>query len=145
MSFERKVSFAAAYDKTDPNPRKNYGVHGVHIDFTLKGAEGGITFGIATNWHLPHVQAKRDAEPLIEGEYGRYMFHKPTPFGVAGHWKVPQYEGQTPRDSCSVTDGVCYCDGSALMGDEVFQALVEGGDEAMWKKLEQVYEDWKPK
>jgi hypothetical protein len=54
--LERIIEFTPAFDKRDPNPKKNYGVHGVELRFVVKGEAGAVQFLIFTNWHLPHVQ-----------------------------------------------------------------------------------------
>jgi hypothetical protein len=138
--MKHEVSFAAAFDKRDPNPSKNYGIHGVHIYFTVKDDTGGLTFSISTGWQLPHVQAEIDVrQPPATNPW---MFHKPTAFGVDIHSLTPRYEGQTPTESCEVTGKHCYCDGSALLGEDFLKTLIEGGNEALFARMEQQYKDW---
>lgn len=141
--FERSVHWRPAFDKRSSDPKKNYGVHGLELQFRLKGPEGGITFLIFTNWMLPHVQAETDAKPLT----GRnpWLFHKPMPAGVDGHWKTPQYIEQRAIQCCELTGGDCYSDGSALLSNDLFDLLVAKGDQAVWKRLEELYEVWRPK
>lgn len=141
--FTRKIVFRPAFDKRDPNPRKNYGIHGMEMCFQLIGDAGGITFTIYTNWHLPHVQAELDAKNPSGSKFP-YLSHTPTPAGVDGHWKTPAYEGQSEIDDCKITGGKCYCDGSGLLAEDVFRLLVTEGEEAVWKFLETKYNDWKP-
>lgn len=144
VSLERKIIWRPAFDKRHVEPGKNYGVHGVEIEFQLLGEAGGVVFRISTNWMLPHVQAESDARPLDENPHLRYMFHKPQSAGLDGHWKMPPYEGAYRYENCKITGGVCYCDGTSLT-DSVFNLLVEQGEEALWKRLEEAYEEWKPK
>jgi len=139
----RKVSFSPAFDRRDPNPKKNYGIHGVNINFSVVGPAGGVTYTIYTNWQLPHVQAETDAKELFSGSC-RYMFHKPLSAGLNGHWKVPRYEGQSSIANCKITGGDCYCGGTSLTED-LFNRFVAEGDSAIWQTLEERYEDWKPK
>jgi len=40
--FERIVRTRPPFDKRNPNPNKNYGIHGVDIWFILKGKKGGL-------------------------------------------------------------------------------------------------------
>lgn len=140
--FTRKISFQPAYDKRSATPSKNYGVHGVDLRFTLKGAEDGVAFCVFTNWMLPHVQAETDARPVTPDH--TFLFHKPQPASVDGHWRISQYEGQTPTTGCDITGGDCYCNGSGLLAEDLFNLLVAEGEEAVWKKLEEIYESWKP-
>jgi len=144
MRLERKIRFSPAFDKRSSDPSKDYGIHGAELHFELKGPDGGVTYTLFTNWMLPHVQAEQDAKELLREPHLRYMFHKPQTAGLDGHWKKPQYEGQSPVKNCVVTGGDCYCDGTSLTGD-VFSALVTEGDEAVWKILEDRYETWRPK
>lgn len=142
--FARKVYFQPAYDRRDPNPSKNYGIHGVHICFEVKNLEAseGVTFSVSTNWQLPNVQAEIDSRP--QDPRFPYLSHKPQPFGVDIHTKTPQYPNQTPaRTTCELTGGVCYCDGSGLLGDSFFQTLVEKGDDALFTRMEEQYFLWK--
>lgn len=133
MTFTREIVIKPAYDKRDADPRKNYGIHGVHIWFNLKHSSGeGLTFSISTNWHLPHIET---------AGWERWML-KPQAFGVDIHKKAPHYEGQSAIDGCNITGGPCYCDGSALLGDEFLQILISGGDEALWARMEQQYVTW---
>jgi len=137
---KRNIHFEAAYDKRHEDPPKNYGVHGVHIWFELidESQGDGLTFSVSTNWNLPHVQKVRDQDLTL-------LLLKPMPFGVDIHSPRPRYEGQTCRENCSITGGKCYCDGSALLGDKFFQILVEGGDEALWKAMEERLIEWRKK
>lgn len=142
--FTRKIVFHPAFDKRSQDPKNNYGIHGAEIQFQLIGPEGGITYTIFTNWHLPHVQEETDRKELSSESYLRYMFHKPQTAGLDGHWKTPQYSEKEPHLSCLITGGQCYSDGTSITKD-VFDLLIAEGDEALWKLLEQRYNDWKPK
>jgi hypothetical protein len=53
--LERITEFAPAFDKRDPDPKKNYGIHGVDLRMVLKGEEGAVQFVLFTGWMLPHV------------------------------------------------------------------------------------------
>lgn len=140
MTFKRKVVFRPAFDKRSTDPKKNYGVHGADIQFQLIKDGEGITYTIFTNWMLPNVQAETDTREPDEGHL-RYMFHKPLTAGCDGHWKKPQYEGQSALPNCSITGGDCYCDGTDIT-DDLFDLLVAEGDEALWKKLEERFVSW---
>ena len=137
MSLERKVVFRPAFDRRHTDPKQNYGVNGVEIVFSVTGPEGGVTYTIMTHWMLPHVTAEMSAA-------GNSLFAKPTSAGLDGHWKVPQYEGQPPIIDCPITGGDCYCDGTSITKDLFAQFLAEG-DSAIWTKLEECYENWRPK
>ena len=136
--FKREVRFYPAFDKRHSDPKKNSGIHGVNLTFYLHGSKGVIQFVIYTNWHLPHVQAELDARPPYSNN--PYLYHSPIPADIGYHSPTPRYEGHTPmKDDCSILGGKCYYDGSTLMAEDVFKVLVEGGDEALWKELEERY------
>ena len=61
--LEHRVEFTPAYDKRDPNPSKNYGIHGVNMKLLVIGEKGVVQFVVCTNWHLPHVQRELEEKP----------------------------------------------------------------------------------
>lgn len=165
----RIVRFEPAYDKRNPDPQKNCGIHGVTLRMVLKGKAGAVQFVLSTNWQLPHVEKEFDSRP--PDKRFPHLFCRPHPSDLGYHSKVPQYEGQEPMGSikygfpkgeiempgdvpipkidrketgtftpCEFTDGgPCYYDGSTLNAESVYRALLEGGDEAVWKILEDEY------
>ena len=138
MEFTRTVEFTAAYDKRDPDPARNYGVHGVNIRFLLKGPEGVAQFLLYTNWMLPHVQEEFDSKLLNQFPY---MFHKPLPTDLGCHSPKPRHEGDTAiTESCSYLDGKpCYYDGSGMAAKRVYKRLLREGDTGVWDELEKYY------
>lgn len=142
----REVTFEAAYDKRDPTPSKNYGVHGLHIWFTLRDTEqgDGLTFSVSTNWHLPNVQAEVDQDAANRPDW-QHRF-KPMAFSVDYHGLRPCYEGQAQSQiKCEVTGKHCYCNGSGLLGEEFLATLIAEGDEGLWKRMEEQLLTWRPK
>lgn len=133
--FERIVRFLPAFDRRNPNPSKNYGIHGVTLQFFLKGPKGTIQFVVFTNWQLPHVEKEHDARCD-----GSYCFRKPMAADIGYHSPVPLYEGQEPiTDKCEWTGGVCYYDGSTLCAEPIFERLLREGDDGVWAALEEWY------
>lgn len=53
--MERSLQINPAWDKRNPDPAKNYGIHGVDIRMVVKGKEGAVQFVIYTQRHLPKV------------------------------------------------------------------------------------------
>jgi hypothetical protein len=141
VSLVREIKFRPAFDKRDPNPSKNYGIHGAEMAWYLRGPDGAVQFVVHLNWHLPQVQREMDAKPLHSYDALRYMFHKPNPADLGYHSKVPRYDGQEPlTEKCEFTDnGPCYYDGSSLNAQEGFDILVAEGDEAAWQWMERYY------
>jgi hypothetical protein len=135
--FEKIITFSAAYDKRDPNPSKNYGIHGVEIRFVLKGKAGATQFVVYTDWYLPHVQREFFLKPLARLSF---LVLKPSGADIGYHSPTPQYEGQTKRDKCEYLNGrSCYYDGSGLSADEFIPKFLAGGSDAVWKMLEKEY------
>lgn len=135
--LERIVRFEPGYDRRITPEGKNYGVHGMQIRFLLRGPKGVMQFLIMTDWF----------PPMTVREYA--VFHpqpvnayRPIPADVGYHAYHPQYEDQTPiRDECSFLNGApCYYDGSSLYADEVYDEFSVDGDAAVWRALEQRYD-----
>lgn len=134
-NFTRRITFEPAYDRRDPNPSKNYGIHGVNLRMVLKGDEGAVSFLVHTNWYLPHVQKEMESN-------GRpsWMF-QPMPADLGYHSPKPMYDGQTPiSQTCEHIGNVpCYYDGSGLNAEPVFVRLLEQGEDGVWAALEDYY------
>ena len=128
--MERIVELSPAYDKRDPDPTKNYGIHGVNLRMVLKGQRGAVQFLLYTGWQLPHVrdEFKERAASVLPADVG---YHSP----------VPMYEGQAEiAESCEYLDGrPCYYDGSSLAAERFFDVLTHEGDAGVWRELERYY------
>lgn len=140
MKLTREVAFEPAFDRRDPDPKKNYGIHGVEIRFILTGKKGATQFVVYTNWFPPHVQKELYKKGHISL---RLEFGNPEPMGadIGYHSLLPQYEGQAKmKDGCPYLGGKpCYYDGSGLQADEFIPAFLAGGSDAVWKMLEKEY------
>ena len=141
--MERIIKFDPAYDKRDPNPSKNYGIHGVNLTFVLKGDEGAVQFVVYTNWHLPHVTKEFLYKACVADDKVLYIesMFTPTPADRGYHSPHPMYDDQLQvTDSCECLDGKpCYYDGSGLAAENVYKRLVAEGDAAVWEELEAYY------
>lgn len=131
MTYERIVEFTPAWDKRDPDPSKNYGIHGVELRMVLKGAKGAVQFVLYTNWMLPAV--------MREGG-GSYHL-PPMPADLGYHWIEPRYEDQRAMQCEYTGTGKCYYDGSGLNAERIYEVLLREGSEGVWKALEAYYED----
>ncbi len=130
MTYARSVKFIAAFDRRNDDPRKDYGVHGVDIIFRLSKDGQAVEWRLFTGWQLPHVAAKGEG------------YDKPMPSTCRYHSKTPRHNDQEQSaNECEVTGGVCYSDGT-FVTDDLFDALREGGDEAVWALLEKKFEAW---
>ena len=133
---EKTVQFSAAYDKRDPDPNKNYGIHGVNIRFVYKGEKGATQFVLYTNWHLPHVTEEQRKNMSRD----KHFLFEPLPADLGYHSPTPQYEGQTQMECDLLDGGVCYYDGSGLQAERVYKRLLEEGEDGVWAELEDEYE-----
>ena len=140
MALERIVTVTPAFDQRDPDPRKNYGIHGCELRFVLKGAKGATQFVVYTNWQLPHVNNEHCARAWT-GEKLRYTF-LPIGADVGYHSPTPQYEGQTNLGPCNILDiKHCYYDGSSLAAEDLLKRMIAEGDAAVWSELEATYHE----
>jgi hypothetical protein len=78
---ERLMEITPAFDKRDPDPRKNYGIHGAEMRFTVKGPLGAVSFLLYTNWQLPHIEREfREKERA-----GESVLRRPIPADLGYH------------------------------------------------------------
>jgi len=136
---KRIVEFSPAFDKRHPDPKKNYGIHGVELRMILKGKLGAVQFVLYTNWQLPHVtkESRKELSP------DKYCLFEPLPADLGYHSPKPIYEGQSAQSSsCEYLDGKpCYYDGSGLNAHRVYEILLEKGSDGVWAELESYYKE----
>lgn len=140
--LERIIEFDPAFDRRDPVPSKNYGIHSVTLRFILKGELGAVQFIVYTNWHLPSVTKERDLKALTEplDQIQLNVLFRPMAADLGYHSRKPMYDDQEMlSDKCPVLDGVCYYDGSGLNAQPVFEILLKEGGEGVWSRLEEEY------
>ena len=139
MNFERIIKISPAFDRRNPDPTKDYGIHGCDLLMVLKGEKGAVQFLLFTNWHLPHVTNETLKKYNSPGDIGR--FFTPIPADLGYHSPEPRYEGQSQATkSCEWLDGrPCYYDGSGLNAEEVYDILLKEGSKGVWKFLEDYY------
>lgn len=143
--FERRIDIDPAFDRRHPDPKQNYGIHGVTMRFILKGDKGAVQFVLFTNWQLPHVTEETDQRTIAKARAGEDIsidlrcFYRPLPADRGYHSPTPVWEGQESRE-CDLLDGKpCYYDGSGLQAETVYHALLAEGGEGVWKELEYYY------
>ncbi len=135
--FEYIVDFGAAWDKRDPDPQKDYGVHGVELKMVLKGPRGAVQFLLYTSWML---------DMLVDGT-STHVVPNPTmapmPADLGYHSPKPMYDGQEPmQGDCAYLGGVpCYYDGSGLNATRIWNALLMRGSDGVWAELRDYYEE----
>ena len=138
--FERIVKVIPAYDKRDTDPNKNYGIHGAHLLFVLKGILGAVAFDIGTNWYLPHVADEIRSKDRF---YDNKSSFEPTAYSIGYHSPKPMYEDQSMSAvECEYLDGKsCYFGDNILYADVPFKILISEGSEAMWAWMENYYKE----
>ena len=134
MKLKRDIVISPAYDKRSSIPGKNYGIHNAEIRFLLTGPKGVVQFVASTGWDLPHVAQELEANHKYKSKaWG-------TDLGY--HSRKPRYEGQLAMGDCPYLGGKpCYYDGSTLNAELVFNLMVSEGHEAVWKRLEDYYNE----
>ena len=139
--MKRIIEFTPAFDKRNPDPKINYGIHCVELRMVVKGKEGAVQFVLYTNWNLPHVTNEFLSKPL--DRLGVKCFFTPLPADIGYHSPKPMSEGQEPiSGKCEYVNGKsCYYDGSGMHAEKVYNLLVEKGSEEVWQYLENYYKE----
>jgi hypothetical protein len=136
--FIREIKISPAYDKRDPNPKKNYGIGSCRIFFIVIGPKGAITINFGTNWYLSTtiieyktkginhriIDLEKESEPLKAWSWDY-------------HSKTPRYDGQHSLTNCDFL--ACYCDGSGLKAERYTEILLNGGSDKLFEELEKDY------
>lgn len=135
--FKKTVTFTPAWDKRNADPKKNYGIAAVRITFVLQGELGATQFQIGTDWYLPQNQAETK-RTSTDFDFGR---PKPMGWDIGYHSYKRMYKSQTPMESCDILGCPCYYDGSSLQADDFIPKFLAGGSDAVWKMLEERYND----
>lgn len=141
MSFKKEITFHEAWDKRDPNPSINCGIHGVEIRFVLKGKLGAVQFVIYTNWMLPEVTKERKPRYIgkILQDVDLYFLY-PIPADLGYHSHKPMYDGQEKStEDCPYIGGSCYYSGSGLGAGPVYDVLLREGSDGVWRELKGYY------
>lgn len=104
--FERITEWEPAFDRRDPDPKKNYGIHGVTMRWVLKGSQGAVQFLVFTQWMLPHVAQERIRRTRLRAALSPKDFemdiktsYQPMAADLGYHSRVPLYDGQEPMGS----------------------------------------------
>jgi len=133
---EKFVRFQAGFDKRDSDPNKNYGVSGVRITFFYGNpVDGYVQFVILTDWYPTCM--KNEARGMQERLAGIY----PMAADVGYHSPKPFYDNHMKMECDMMEQGHCYYDGSGLHAEHVMKKLLDEGDEAVWKHLEEYWDE----
>jgi hypothetical protein len=139
----KSITFAPAFDKRDPNPSKNYGIHGVDLRMLFGDEDKGIIqFVVYTNWHLPEVTKELASRYYKPSGGDPHWMERPLPADIGYHSPTPRYDGQSKMNTCDcLKQGFCYYDGSSLAATDVFNILLREGSDGVWKELENRYNE----
>ena len=125
-----------AFDKRDPIPSKNYGISPERELYAVVGEVGAMAFDIFTDRFRPHV-----AEELGEDDI---ICHYPMGGCVNYHFRqCPEdWKDYAKAQDCDLLGGQpCYCDGSALAGDDMLALFKRRGEEGVFQALTKRYHD----
>jgi len=125
----KEVRFRAAYDNRATGGSR----HGMDMSLILKGQRGAVEAVIYTGWYPPEMQEKEIGwqGPIM----GPVIFHT---YYHRDANSMDDEEGQP----CTILNAPCFGRWSSLMHEEeqkVLEALISGGDEAVWAKLQEIY------
>lgn len=137
--MERIVRFTPAYDKRDPDPKKDYGIHGVELRFALVGELGATQFLVFTNWQLPHVTEEAISKSVSAATRISLKCRFLPMAADLGYHSRAETEYGSHFEECDLLGTECWYDGSGLNAEPVFDRLLREGDEAVWDELEQYY------
>lgn len=145
--LEQIVKFSPAYDKRDPDPKKNYGIGCTRCFMVLKGEKGCVHFAFGTGMYLEKTVEEyyKDGRDLFHftfsGSEGKQSYYMGYDVGYHSLEPTTEYEKERgPRENCDWLDGrPCYGDGSALRAETYMKVLVEEGSDKIWEMLEAEY------
>lgn len=127
----RFIEMRPAYDKRNPDPTKNYGIHGVELVFGVRRGDITVTWVLITDWMLPSTRESIHSRDHWPDGLGSIDYHD----------TKPHFENQFPLENCIYTGGNCYCDGSGLASNDLFDRAVEDPSQ-IWKILEKRLSLW---
>jgi len=107
-----------------------------HIWFCLRGPNGAVTFMVLTDWYLP------ETKEIFEKNGWEFSHSSGGAVSTHATWPYEPWQKDTRNESCEWLDGApCYGDIGFLIGDDFFAALVEGGTDALWDKMQKWYDE----
>jgi hypothetical protein len=136
--FEKITKVRLPFDMRNPDPKKNYGIHGLDIWFVLKGPLGAVQYAVTFPVFLPHVRDELERKDPVYS-----LLREIRGFDVGYHSPKPMYEGQSEMECEHLEGGKCFYDGSSLRSDEwtkeIFSTTGEPPEKVLWAMLEADY------
>lgn len=147
QSYKKSISIDGGWDKRDPDPKKDYGIHGCQLRFLLEGKEGFVSFVLYTDWMPLAVQKERMGKDVASTTLYPSVCQvvtgvQPTGADIGYHSPKPLRPWQKPSDmgKCDlVAGGKCYYDGSGLAAEVVRDAMLVDGDKGIWREMQKYY------
>ena len=127
--FERVVAFYPAWDER-PGPR---GQHVVDLHFALVGPAGAVSICVFTGW----TWADGTNDAVLDDEY------RPAPMCAGLNYHERTAGSELVKEDCEYLGSPCYDGGmtSMLGAASVFHALIRGGEDALWTRLRDAYDE----
>jgi hypothetical protein len=153
--LEHRIDFYPAWDKSDPDPKKSYGVMDVVIKFLVIGDKGIVEFELHTNWYLPHVMERRlqhmQQDVLLGNGVSQRRWIYPYPSDVC-YWSRERISDDDTHferglvgifNKSPVYYGYKYTDegGGVYTPDFLYKLLIEAGESDVWEYLEKYYHE----
>ena len=123
--FRREIKWEPGYDHRNDPEKNKYGCHGMQIRWLLHGKRATVQFLLFTDWLPTWKEFDKNLFGILPADIGYHADH-------------PQYEGQD-MGKCEYRGGKCHYGGSGLMANDVFKILINDGEEAVWKYMEEYY------
>lgn len=99
--IERITQINPAWDKRNPDPKKDYGIHCMQVWMILKGKQGAIHFTWSTGIFLKETEERLAANGTLNweklGEDHYFSVAKAMGYDVGYHARKPQFDGQEVR------------------------------------------------
>jgi len=152
--MEHKILFLPAFDRTDPDPKKNYGVGDLGIKFLVIGNKGIVEFDLSTNWYFDYVMDRRVEwiKDLVQQKKENFLIKHvlcPKPMDLCYYSSVKVFE-----DDCYFENGLHFLENKSLVyygykymdekenmvaHDVAYWRLIKQGEDALWQYLEEYY------
>lgn len=146
--FTTRIEIKPSYDyRDDPNDQR--GAHGCEMHLILAGPEGVLIGRISTGWvarplaaHLGAIRPplRRDRPGMDAPLSDCY----PTGSGIFAHSSTARNGWEASESACCYLPDVeqCWITGGYMISDTLLVKLVEGGDQAAFEFLAELYRDW---
>lgn len=107
------------------------------LEVRVKPMDRGQSSGL---WMLLHGKKATVQFQLLTYEVAGVRRYLPADLGY--HADEPQYKSHEAYEGCDCRETKqCYYDGSSLNAQPVFELLVESGEDAVWERLAEYYQE----